>query len=73
MLRSRKSSHIDVCEFGLNPDTIVERLILAKVQINVTDDVPTRRSFVSNERHLGVAAKDLRQVVHRLSIPGTEH
>ena len=55
--RSR-NSRINVCECGLNPDTIVERLI-AEVRVNVTDDVPTRRTFVSNERHLGVSAEEL--------------
>jgi hypothetical protein len=57
-LTPSRNSRIDVCECGLYPDTIVERLI-AEVRVNVTDDVPTRRTFVSNERHLGVSAEEL--------------
>ena len=41
-----------------DPDTVVERII-AEIRVDMLDDVPTRRTFVSKERHLGVSAQDL--------------
>ena len=50
------SAHTRTMEF--DPDTVVERII-AEIRVDMLDDVPTRRTFVSTERHLGVSAQDL--------------
>jgi Reverse transcriptase (RNA-dependent DNA polymerase) len=41
-----------------NQATIVERIV-AEIRVDMIDDVPTRRTFVSAERHLGVSAQEL--------------
>ena len=41
-----------------DPDTVVERII-AEIRVDMLDDVPTRQTFVSKERHLGVSAQEL--------------
>ena len=41
-----------------DPDTVVERIV-AEIRVDIADDVPTRRTFVSNDRHLGVSAQEL--------------
>ena len=43
---------------AMNPDSIVERLI-AEIRVDMPDDVPTRRTFISKERHLGVSAEEI--------------
>ena len=43
---------MDQLEF--DPSTVVERII-AEARVNMSDDVPRRRTFVSRERHLGVS------------------
>ena len=59
------SSHV----VGFGPATVIERLefdpatvlerIIMEVRVDMNDDVPTRRTFVSKERHLGVSAQEL--------------
>ena len=45
-------------QMEFDPDTIVESII-AEIRVNIADDVPTRRTFVSKEHHLGVSAQEL--------------
>jgi hypothetical protein len=41
-----------------DPDTVVDR-IMAEVRVDMRNDVRTRQTFVSIERHLGVSAQEL--------------
>ena len=44
-------------QMEFHPASVVERLI-SEIRVDLVDDVPTRRTFVSKERHLGVSAQD---------------
>ena len=48
---------LQMLEFDLT--TVLERGIVAEVRVDMLDDVPTRRTFVSQERHLGVSAQGI--------------